>query len=271
MTFQVCANDGNPDSIRFTTTEESASPYLLVLTDENNLITDTTSQLDIDFELRGAGTTRVWGLSYTGKLQFNIGDDVQRTILADDCFELTETFVEVRQSQVDGGLISTVFGSDSIYVCPDDVEDIISFSNNSAAVGANYRYALTRTNGLILAYLDGDSRDFNNTAIRELRVYGISFTGEFIDNAGRGRIDEAMHSDSCYILSDNFITVFLDVPDGGTISTADGQTSVQVCASPSNPGVEMMVDNNSAAGYAYILTREDGEIVLISQSSLQST
>jgi hypothetical protein len=267
MTFQVCANDGNPDSIRFTTTEESASPYLLVLTDENNLITDTTSQLDIDFELRGAGTTRVWGLSYTGKLQFNIGDDVQRTILADDCFELTETFVEVRQSEVDGGLISTVFGSDSIYVCPDDVEDIISFSNNSAAVGANYRYALTRTNGLILAYLDGNSRDFNNTAIRELRVYGISFTGEFMDNAGRGRIDEVMHSDSCYILSENFITVFLDVPDGGTISTVDEQTSVQVCASPSNPGVEMMVDNNSAAGYAYILTREDGEIVLISRSS----
>lgn len=265
--FRICANDGNPDSIRFSSTEQSASPYLLILTDENNLITDTTSQLDIDFELRGAGTTRVWGLSYTGKLQFNIGDDVQRTLLANDCFELTESFIEVKQSQVDGGMLSTVFGSEAVYVCPDDVEDIISFSNNSIAEGASYRYALTRPNGLILAYLDGDSRDFNNTSIRELRVYGISFTGTFIDNVGSGRIDEVMHSDSCYTLSENFITVFLDVPDGGTISTADGQQSAQVCVSPANPGVEMMVDNNSAAGYVYILTREDGEIVQIFNSA----
>ncbi len=266
-TFRVCANDGNPDSIRFSSTEQSASPYLLVLTDENNLIIDTTSQLDIDFELRGAGTTRVWGLSYTGKLQFNIGDDIQRTALANDCFELTESFIEVQQSEVDGGMLSTIFASDSIYVCPDDMEDIISFSNNSTAEGAGYRYALTRPNGLILGYLNGDSRDFNNTGIRELHIYGISFTGSFIDNAGRGRIDEVMHSDSCYTLSDNFVTVFLDVPDGGTISTAQGETSAQVCASPSNPGVEMMVDNNSSAGYAYILTQADGEIVLISTNA----
>ncbi len=265
--FRVCANDGNSDLIIFSSTEQSRSPYLLVFTDENNLIQDTSSNLSIDFEVSGPGITRVWGLSYTGNLQFNIGDDVQRTLLSDDCFELTESFIEVNKIQVDGGMINTIFGSDTIYVCPDDVDDIISFTNNSTAEGGGYRYALTRPNELILGYLENDSRDFNSTGIRELRVYGISFTGSFIDNAGRGRISEVMHSDSCYTLSDNFITVFLDVPDGGMISTATGETSLQFCASPANPTLNLAVDNNSDAGYAYILTLEDGEIVNISTNS----
>ncbi len=266
--FRLCVNDGNPDSIVFLSTEQSASPYLLFLTDENNLIQDTTSSLEIDFENSNPGISRVWRLSYTGRLQFNLGEDIQRTILADDCFELSENFIEVTKTQVDGGIVSTIFGSDSIYVCPDDMQDIITFTNNSMALGGDYAYALTRANGLILGYLDAsNSRDFNNTAIRELRIYGISYTGNFINHAGTGRIDLVMHSDSCYTLSDNFITVFLDVPDGGTISTADGAGSVQFCSSPSNSSLELAVDNNSRAGYVYLLTQEDGEIVALSNGN----
>ncbi|MEL7122753.1 MAG: T9SS type A sorting domain-containing protein, partial [Bacteroidota bacterium] len=265
--FRLCVNDGNSDVFTFETNSNSLAQYLLLITDENDVLIDTVHSFDIDFETDEPGINRVWGISYTGNFNLQIGQSIFAVALSDDCFEVTENFIELRKTQVDGGTINSAFDSNPIYVCPlDGVADSITFTNSGAAASDQYTYLLTNRNGLILDYLEDGTFDFDDTGFRELRVYGLSYTGSLNDNVARG-INTSIHSDSCYALSNNFITVFMDIPDGGTISSADGATSVDFCASPRNATLSFAVDNNSQAGYAYIMVDDSSKVVAVSDSN----
>ncbi len=90
----ICVGDGEPDSIFFANTS-TLGQFQYVVTDENNMILGLPPGNVVDFEGAGGGVCRVWGLSYTGMLLAQLGDDAAAIDLSDECFVLTSDFVTI--------------------------------------------------------------------------------------------------------------------------------------------------------------------------------
>ncbi|MBK9489879.1 MAG: T9SS type A sorting domain-containing protein [Haliscomenobacter sp.] len=70
-------------------------PYRFLVTDEQNIIRSILPADSLNFDTLPAGVFRVWGLSYTGTLLAQVGQDAAIAVLANNCFELSSNFVRV--------------------------------------------------------------------------------------------------------------------------------------------------------------------------------
>ena len=95
--ISVNVNDGTPDVVTFVNTGIALTPYVYVITDEDNVILGVSTDGQVDFETAGAGICRVWGLSYTGNITAQPGDDADDVQLTDDCYDLSDNFVTVNR------------------------------------------------------------------------------------------------------------------------------------------------------------------------------
>ena len=71
----VCVDDGVADELTFERDGEVGESFLYVVTDNDGIILAISDTNVIDFEGAGVGTCLVWGLSYTGELLAEVGDD----------------------------------------------------------------------------------------------------------------------------------------------------------------------------------------------------
>lgn len=257
-----CAGDGISDLIDFNVAGASNAPYLYLITDENNYLIGFTLQSDFDFENAIEGIFRIHGLSYTGIFQLFPGDSIFGPIpAATGCFDFSDNFIEINNIRVNGGTVSTSSQQTTFYTCPaDGVPDIITFLNNSSAPNATYAYLLTNENNAIVGFLPGNSFNFDIAGIGITRVWGVSFTGNFIGNFGDIVTTTAL-SDECFSLSNNYITVIRDIPSGGSVSTNDLETEIQICQSLDDPFVTAITTSTSLVAYRYYLTDVFGEII----------
>ena len=95
----VCLNDADADVYNFITDSQADEEYIFVVTDDNNIILGTSETGEVDFGGADAGVCRVWGLSYSGNLLAEAGDDASAIALSDECFELSDNFVEVTRKE----------------------------------------------------------------------------------------------------------------------------------------------------------------------------
>jgi hypothetical protein len=258
--LSFCAGDGRPDIVAFGTSGASPAPYVLLVTDENNQLITFSDSGSVDFDPTGGGPARVWGLSYTGTLQLSTGINIMTENLSDDCFDLTDNFIPVDRTGVDGGRISSDLGDGTIYVCRGDgMEDVLTFSNTSSAGNASYQYVITNEDNRILRLLEGNEQNFEDLGLARLRVWGLSYTGNLLAGAGRD-LDEDPISDGCYTTSNNFITVVLDLPEGGTVESADGETDLTLCIGQRHPVIQFEAATGSQSAYQFVLTDENNLI-----------
>ncbi|MBK9489876.1 MAG: hypothetical protein IPO07_14700 [Haliscomenobacter sp.] len=154
---------------------------LLITDDKDRLLSVLPDTNQIDFEQLSGSKIRVYGLAYTGNIIIKTGSSVRDSAITDDCFDLSDNFVAVQKSFVDGARVSTTAQGDSIYICANDgIADPYTFSNNSAtAVG--YRYILTNASNLVLSIVNGNTQNLDLRGFTDLRVYGVSFSGNFTD------------------------------------------------------------------------------------------
>ena len=217
----VCANDGNPDLLSFDAQSSSTANYAFVITDSNNDILSVLDGNMVDFDVAGAGVCRVWGLSYTGTIIAEPGDNAAGTTLSDLCFDLSDNFITINRVETDGGNVSTPEGETTVYTCPGDgIDDIINFITDSQS-DALYAYVVTDDNNNILTVADGNNQNFDGAPEGTCRVWGLSYVGNIIAEEGQDAATAAL-TDDCFELSANFITVIRQAPDGGTVSTTDG-------------------------------------------------
>ena len=133
-----------------------------VITDENNTILAVNSDGVIDFDGAGPGICRVWGLSYSGSLIADTGDNAAEVALSDECFELSSNFVTIIRSEVDGGNISLENGDFSIDICVNDGNpDVLTFVNTTSSTEA-YVFIVTDENDIILNVNDSGIFDFES-------------------------------------------------------------------------------------------------------------
>ncbi len=253
----ACVNDGTPDVFVVENNSVSNANYVYVITDDQNTVLALSMSNEIDLEAAPAGICRIWGLSYTGNITAEVGDNAADVALSDDCFVLSDNFIEIVRDEVDGGTVAMPSGETTRFVCPGDTNpDVVQF-DSTGTTSASYIYVITDLDNVILDVATGDSFDFNDSPIGICRVWGLAYSGDIIANIGDDA-DEVALSDQCFDLSDNFITVIREIPEGGTVETEDGEDLVYTCPGDGNADIIAM-DSMATSSNAYVYVVTDAE------------
>ncbi len=267
--FFKCAGDGDPDLISFSVQGASNAPYVFLITDENNYLIGLSNQPAYDFENAIEGIFRIYGLSYTGVFLLFPGDSIFGPIpAASGCYDFSDNFIEINNVRVNGGTLSSNVPQTTFYTCPaDGIPDLISFFNDSNAPNATYAYLFTNENNVILGLTFQNSFNFDIAGIGVTRIWGVSYTGNFIADFGDNAATTPL-SDQCYDLSGNFLTVIRDIPSGGTVATSEGETQILHCQGIDSPILTAVTTSTSRAAYTFVLTDIFNDIISFSASGI---
>ena len=267
----ICAGTGSTDLFLFESDIDQTALSSIILSTEEDTITHILPLDSVDFTTIPSGSFSVRILSYTGNLTAQIGDEVTSALLADDCFDLSDNFISVSSTFVDGATIGSPSANieNVVFVCDDGEPDVVKFTNTSNAIGESYAYILTNGLDFIFNVVEGDSLDFEGTGFDELKIWGVSYSGNLTVDFGQV-ITEATLSDDCFDLSDNFITVFSDTPVGGTIATEDGSTALTLCVTNLDSTIALTTTSTAMSGYVYYVADTSGVILKMSTNPVIS-
>jgi ribose 5-phosphate isomerase len=255
----TCPGDGNADVVTFDSTG-TAGLYVYVITDTNNVIIDLIDGDAFDFDFGGIGVSRVWGLAYTGTITAAPGDNAGDVALSDDCFDLSDNFVTIVREVPNGGIVRIEGGAIELYVCPGNgVPDIVNL--DSAGVAGSFIYLLTDENDIILTTLTEDEVDFDIFAENDYRIYGLAYAGNLSTILIGADVNTDVLADDCFTISDNFVSIFSQVPEGGMVMTADGETEIITCPGDGTPDVLSFDSTGTAGPYTYVLTDDNNVII----------
>ena len=202
----LCLNEGAPDLVHLQNISARNAPFVYLVTDDNGSILMVTDRSVVDFTNAAFGDCYVYGLAFTGDLLANFGMNVNDGILATGCFELSENFVTVNRSQVNGGSVFTEeFISFYNFTTDDGNADRLNFSN-SGSVGAEYVLILTDASNNIIEFLDQPTFDFEGLTAGVYRVWGYSHSGDILLSEGQS-IFTTPFTNGCFNLSFNAITI----------------------------------------------------------------
>ncbi len=213
-TISQCADlENNPLLIQIESEYPSAH-YMFIISDTNNVIVDTTSVNTVDPEQLGEGTFRIYGLSYSGELDYTglePGNIIQE-ITADSCVSLSENFITVIRNNClvtgcDAGQISTSDGSVFITACVAGTNPFLNLNNTGQSTNDSYVYFLTDNTGMIVDAISGNWNT-EGTEIGSYQIYGVSYNGT-LDPATMqtGMPLSGITSDSCVSVSENSIAL----------------------------------------------------------------
>ncbi|MEM7654978.1 MAG: hypothetical protein AAF399_02520, partial [Bacteroidota bacterium] len=223
----------------FDSTTTATDSYAYVVTDNNGIILGLPQGDMVDFSPAPPGECWVWGLSYTGNITAQVGDDATMVNLSDGCFDLSDNFIVVFRDTTSGGMVSTSNGEDSATVCLGAGPTTLSF-DSTMAVGPNFAYVVTDLAGTILGLPPGDMVNFGPAGPGTCLVWGLSYSGTLTAQLGDDATSVAL-SDACFDLSDNFVTVIReDTVDGGMVMTAAGEDTVYYCVAGTGGGSGMI-------------------------------
>ncbi len=256
----TCPGDGQPDNVSFDTTG-TVGQFTFVVTDSADVILTIPEGNTVNFEGSGIGNCHVWGVSYLGNLTLEVGDTLTAVDASDECFDLSDNFVNVIRQRPDGGTVSLEGGGTSVTLCPgDELSDVLTF-DSTGTFGPSFTYIITDADNMILAIPGSDSADLAPAGLGVCRVWGLAYTGDLVAETG-DVLNTVSLSDDCFDLSDNFITVNRIEADGGTVSTPSGQTEIFTC--PGDGVADLIsVDSTgvSAPLYTYVVTDENNVIL----------
>ncbi|MEL7252357.1 MAG: T9SS type A sorting domain-containing protein [Bacteroidota bacterium] len=156
--IEVTVGDGIDDNVEFVSTGSSGGDFALLITNELNEIVTISTDLTINFEGAGPGECRVWGLTYSGNIIAEAGDNATQVDISDECALLTETFVRVNRTEGFGTQVPTAnYGVESpvnleLRLFPNPVQDQLSIRLMNTVEGATNLQLLNLNGQLIQQY-----------------------------------------------------------------------------------------------------------------------
>lgn len=251
----LCPGDGIPDLVAFDSSGVAGGQFTYVVTDSNNIILGVPPGDEVDFELAGFGTCRLWGLAYQGTLIAAVGNDAAATQLATGCFDLSDNFVTVVRDDLDAGTLATTAGETEVFTCPGDgIDDLVSVAV-TGNTGGDYLYVITDENNIILNTSTDPTINLEGAGEGVCRIWGLAYTGDILAQVG----DDAANTDlasGCFSLSDNFVTVVRVVPVGGTIADQNGLDVVEICGGDDiGDVVDFIVTGASNGAYTFVVAQ----------------
>ena len=260
----VCVMDATPNILTFDAAEPSTTAnYRFVLTDDEDRIILALAGNSLDFNVAAAGITRIYGVSYTGNWTATAPENILSATLSDQCFDLSDNFIEVNQFSVEAGMVSFADGSLEKVVCSEGQPDAFVFSREGED-SESYAYLITNTNNELIA-IAGENGQFSlGTALAtELRIWGLAYYGT-LNNIPIGTdVTTVDLSDNCFDLSDNLLSIRRILPEAGTISFIGDNTSVTFCSQETSRIANVQNDQTGSTAYAYLITDQTNVIQAI--------
>ena len=264
-TYVNCAGDIVFDVVH-TTTAPNLSYWYIITDDNDNILAFQNSTAGSTLDLSGApaGECHVWGWNYRGLPDPVVGNHIS-TLADDDCEDISDEFITVFRETPDGGTITLTDGSTTYANCAGDI--VFDVMHTTTAPNLSYWYVITDDNDNILAFQNstaGSTLDLSVAPPGECHVWGWNYLG--LPDPVVGDHISTLADDDCEDISDEFITVFREVPDGGMVTTLDGASFTADCVG--EVMVEVMHTTTAPnLSYWYIITNDNDEILAYQNSA----
>ncbi|MFK7906629.1 MAG: T9SS type A sorting domain-containing protein, partial [Chitinophagales bacterium] len=235
--------------------------YWYIITDNNDNILaylNSANGNTLDLSAAPAGECHVWGWNYKGEPNPVMGEHIS-TLGDGDCEDISDNWITVYRETPDGGMVSLTDGSTSYANCAGDIT--FDVMHSTTAPNLSYWYIITDNNDNILAYLNsanGNTLDWSAAPAGECHVWGWNYKGE--PNPVMGEHISTLGDGECEDISDNWITVYRETPDGGMVSLTDGSTAYSNCAGNIVFDVTHTTDAPNLS-YWYIITDNNDNIL----------
>ncbi|MFT7121814.1 MAG: hypothetical protein ACJAZ9_002002, partial [Neolewinella sp.] len=261
----ICV-DGNPDPLTVVTGGGTGGNDAtgFIITDLAGNILGLPAAGPFDLDGAGAGTCEIWYIRYqtegfSGQV---VGNNL--TDLA-GCFDLSNPITVVRQ-EADGGAVTLADGGTDFIGCAGDI--VFDVTHTTTATALSYWYIITDDANNILGFAnsaDTNTLDLSGAPAGTCRIWGWSYRG--LPNPVMGEPLSSLDPDgACADISDEFITVYRETPDGGTVTLASGATDTVVTAGDAIINVTHTTTGGFLS-YWYIITDDNGAILGFANSA----
>ena len=268
-TYANCAGNIVFD-VMHTTTAPNLSYWYVITDDNDNILAFQNSTAGSTLDLSGAppGECHVWGWNYRGLPDPVVGDHIS-TLADDDCEDISDEFITVFREVPDGGTVTLTDGSTTYANCAGNI--VFDVMHTTTAPNLSYWYVITDDNDNILAFQNstaGSTLDLSGAPPGECHVWGWNYRG--LPDPVVGDHISTLADDDCEDISDEFITVFRETPDGGTVTLTDGSTTYANCAG--NIVFDVMHTTTAPnLSYWYVITDDNDNILAFQNSTAGST
>lgn len=225
----ICAGSTKAQPLSVILSDNSSGYERYVYTDTLNQVLALSDSSSIPVGILSPGICRVWGLTFTGKLNDGYaGKDIHSFTWTDDCYSITEDYLQITKATPDGGIIAFKSDTGIVIICKDDDPDSLGIEV-AGALGQKGAWVIADAGGLVYGWTNASIYDFNALPAGEWKVYFLSYTGNL--TLAMGDSLAKAPSDDCYDYSDSYLTVISDVPTPGILSFSDSTTQKFFCAS----------------------------------------
>ena len=248
--------DGEPDNVMGVELKDAsgANSQYVVTDQEGKILGLPPTPEAVNFDDAGPGVCYIWHLSYDGEIDgLAAGNNISEVT---GCFDLSDNFVTVTRTAgdavLDGG---TVSGGPYVF-CVDGEPDNVMGVGLEGAVGPKMQYVVTDDQGNILGLPPTpEAVNFDDAGPGVCYIWNLSYEGE-INGLEPGENVSGLSGN--FDLSDNFVMVTRNQPEGGTVS--GGPYEFVVDGEPDNVmGVELK--DASGANSQYVVTDQEGKIL----------
>lgn len=260
---QTCPGDGEADIVEVVSTGASGGSVIYLITDGDGNLLGSNTEPSFDVEGAGVGACRIYAMAYQGNLTLTDGVNVPTaTDLSDECFDVSSTFVTAVRIAPDGGTVATEDGDTEVTVCPGDgIADNVNFASAGADPTATFTFVVTDANNNVLGIPPGNTVNFDAAPVGTCRLWGLSYVGDLLIEGGDDLLETVL-ADGCFDLSDNFVTVNRESPEGGSILTVSGESSLLICPGDGNDDiVDFTVTGATGPANRLIITDENNIII----------
>ena len=160
----------------------------------------------------------------------------------------------------DGGSVTLTDGGTTYSNCAGDI--VFDVMHTTTAPNLSYWYIITDDQDNILGWLnsaEGNTLDLSVAPAGVCRIWGWSYRG--LGDPVVGDPISTLTDDDCEDISDDFITVNREVPDGGMVSLLDGSSTTYVGTAGD---IVFQVRHTTTApnlSYWYIITDDQDNIL----------
>ncbi len=255
-------------SVGLTADQAAPANYAYILTNTSNVVIAVLSGNTFNPTGLAAGNYRIWGISYTGNLLVQVGQNAAMATLADGCFDLSNNFIPVVLQNVSGGAIGVVGGTPGTLCVGNGDTDVLDFVATGQG-GGSYVWLVTDPTGqTVLASSTTGSIDFDTFGAGRVLVWGLSYTGTLSVQVGQS-VASLLQSLQCADLSANSIALVLVRTSGGNVSLTGGATAINVCtADGRSDELSFETDSDADESYTFIVTDAANNIIAFSPSGV---
>ncbi len=267
--FTFCV-DGVADNIpdgAITLSGYSGANTQIVVTDDQGYILGLPPTFSApDFDAAGEGTCFVYNLAYEdGLVGLEAGANIANF---EGCYSLSNA-ITVYRNAPDGGTVTLVGGGTEFAMCAGDI--VFDVEHTTTAEFLSFWYIITDENNNILGFENSantNTLDLSAAPAGTCRVWGWSYRG--LPDPVIGEPLSTLMDDTCEEISTDFITVYREIPDGGTVTLLGGGTEYTGTAGD----IVFQVEHTTTApnlSYWYIITDENGLILGFVNSANSNT